>query len=82
MKYIQTIERLKSLRLHGMADALENILATKQSTHLNTEQILEILVQQEFDLRHSKRIARRNAFVRVKSLVAKPEEGKKSSAVV
>jgi DNA replication protein DnaC len=58
MKYIQTIERLKSLRLHGMADALENILATKQSTHLNTEQMLEILVQQEFDLRHSKRIDR------------------------
>ena len=56
MNYIQTIERLKSLRLHGMADALENILSTKQSTNLNTEQMLEVLVQQEFDLRHSKRI--------------------------
>ncbi|MDX5319740.1 MAG: IS21-like element helper ATPase IstB [Bacteroidota bacterium] len=41
-----------------MADALENILSTKQSTNLNTEQMLEVLVQQEFDLRHSKRIDR------------------------
>jgi DNA replication protein DnaC len=58
MSYTQTIERMKSLRLHGMADALENILTAKQSTHLSTEQLLEILVQQEYDQRHSKKIDR------------------------
>lgn len=58
MNYLQTIEQLKSLRLHGMADALENILTTKQSKHLNTEQLLEILVQNEYDLRRNKRVDR------------------------
>lgn len=58
MTYTQTIERMKSLRLHGMADALENILTAKQGANLSTEQLLEVLVQHEFDLRHNKRIDR------------------------
>lgn len=58
MKYTQTIERMKDLRLHGMAAALENILSARQSAHLDTLQLLEILLQQEYDMRHSKRIDR------------------------
>lgn len=58
MKYTQTIERMKDLRLHGMAAALENILSARQSANLDTLQLLEILLQQEYDMRHSKRIDR------------------------
>lgn len=58
MTFNQTIDQMKSLRLHGMADALENILATKQSANLSSEQLLELLVQHEFDMRYSKRIDR------------------------
>jgi DNA replication protein DnaC len=58
MSYSQTIDRLKSLRLHGMADALENILTAKQSTHLSTAQFLELLVQNEYDSRYNRKIDR------------------------
>lgn len=58
MNYTMIIERLKSLRLQGMADALENILTAKQSTHLSTEQLLELLVQHEYDVRYNRRIDR------------------------
>jgi hypothetical protein len=58
MKYTQTIERMKELRLHGMAAALENILSARQSANLDTLQLLEILLQQEYDMRHNKRIDR------------------------
>jgi len=58
MSYPQTIERLKSLRLHGMADALENILTTKQSAQLSAEQLLELLVQNEYDARYNRKIER------------------------
>ena len=58
MSYPQTIERLKSLRLHGMADALENILTAKQSTQLSAEQLLELLVQNEYDARYNRKIER------------------------
>jgi len=58
MTYTETIERLKSLRLHGMADALENVLTSKQSTHLNSEQMLALLVQHEYDARYNRRVER------------------------
>lgn len=58
MSYSQTIDRLKSLRLHGMADALENILTAKQSTHLSTAQFLELLVQNEYDSRYNRKTDR------------------------
>ena len=58
MNYTIIVERLKSLRLQGMADALENILTARQSTHLSTEQLLELLVQHEYDVRYNRRIDR------------------------
>lgn len=58
MTFLQTIEQMKNLRLYGMAAALENILSSKQSSHLSAEQLLELLIQQEYDLRHNKRIER------------------------
>jgi DNA replication protein DnaC len=58
MNYNQTIERMRELKLHGMANALENILTAKQSAGLSTEQLLEILIQHESDLRHERKIDR------------------------
>lgn len=58
MSYSQTLERLKMLRLHGMAEALENLLNARQSANLNSEQILELLVQQEYDERYNRKIER------------------------
>lgn len=58
MNYTMIVERLKSLRLQGMADALENILTAKQSAHLSTEQMLDLLVQHEYDVRYNRRIDR------------------------
>jgi DNA replication protein DnaC len=58
MSYSQTLERLKTLRLHGMAEALENLLNTRQSTNLSSEQIIELLVQQEYDERYNRKIER------------------------
>lgn len=58
MNYTQTLEQMRFLRLHGMAEALDNLLAAKKLSSLSGEQLLAVLVQQEHDERHGRKIDR------------------------
>jgi DNA replication protein DnaC len=58
MNYSQTLEQMRSLRLHGMAEALDNLIAAKKVSTLSGEQLLAVLVQQEHDERHGRKIDR------------------------
>lgn len=58
MNYDQTLEQMRSLRLHGMAQALDNLIAAKKVSTLTGEQLLAVLVQQEHDERHGRKIDR------------------------
>jgi DNA replication protein DnaC len=58
MSYTSITERMRSLKLQGMVAALENVLTSKQASHLNAEQMLELLLQQEYDDRKSRKIDR------------------------
>ena len=56
MNYTQIMEQMRSLKLYGMADALENILTSKQASQLTAEQLVALLIQQEHDERHGRKI--------------------------
>lgn len=58
MNYTQTMEQMRSLRLHGMAEALENLINAKQLSALSSEQLLAVLIQTEHDERHGRKIDR------------------------
>jgi DNA replication protein DnaC len=58
MNYTQTLEQMRSLRLHGMAEALENLINAKQIATLSAEQLITMLVQHEHDERHGRKIDR------------------------
>jgi DNA replication protein DnaC len=49
---------MRSLKLQGMAAALENVLTSKQASHLDGEQLLDLLLQQEIEDRRSRKIDR------------------------
>lgn len=58
MGYNTIMQQMRSLKLQGMAQALENVLTSKQATNLSSEQLLEMLLQQEYDDRKSRKIER------------------------
>src|SRR5690606_28426365 len=58
MNYTQTLEHMRSLRLHGMAEALDNLIAAKKASAMSGEQLLAVLVQQEHDERYGRKIDR------------------------
>ena len=58
MSYTEITERMRSFKLQGMASALENVLTSKQATHLDSQQLLELLLQQEYDDRKVRKIDR------------------------
>lgn len=58
MNYTQTLEQMHSLRLYGMAEALENLISAKQVAELSAEQLIVMLVQHEHDERHGRKIDR------------------------
>lgn len=58
MNYTQTLEQMRSLRLHGMAEALENLITAKQTDALTAEQLITMLIQHEYDERHGRKIDR------------------------
>ena len=58
MNYTQTLEQMRSLRLHGMAEALDSLIAAKKASTLTGEQLLAVLIQQEHDERHGRKIDR------------------------
>ena len=58
MSFNQSLQQMQALRLHGMYNALEGLLQSKQAQHLTTEQIIALLVQQEWDERNNRKISR------------------------
>lgn len=53
------IQQLHTLRLRGMAAALEQLLSTTQHAHLSFEERLGLMIQHEITDRDSKRLAQR-----------------------
>ncbi len=58
MESTQTLQHMQSLRLHGMRRALENLIETRQWQKLETGQVLQLLLQSEYDERHNRKITR------------------------
>lgn len=58
MSYNLITEQMRTLKLHGMVLALENVLTSKQTSHLDTVQLLELLLQQELEHRLTRKIDR------------------------
>ena len=56
MNYTESVERMRLLKLNGMASAFEGILEAKQAQHLSTEPLLALLLQHEYDERHNRKI--------------------------
>lgn len=56
MNALQTVEKMKSLRLHGMLQAYQSSMETKAK--LTPDELLSILVDAEWQDRDNKRIAR------------------------
>lgn len=66
-----TIERLKSMRLHGMARAFETALTAEGSQALTADELLAQLVEAEWDERHNRKQMRsiKNARFRYKATI-------------
>ena len=58
MSYQKTIELMQSMRLYGMQTALEGIVQGKKANALSSEQLLSMLMQQEWDDRNNRKIQR------------------------
>ena len=54
----QTVQQLREMRLHGMADALEEQLHTTAAHELDFEERLALLVDRELTSRDNRRMAR------------------------
>lgn len=58
MNYTEISAQMRTLKLHGMAAALEGASSSKQLTNLSAEQLLALLVQHESDERRNRKIDR------------------------
>lgn len=58
MNQHKTLDLMKGLRLHGMHDALQGLLESKKLSTLSGEQLLSLLLQQEWDERNNRKIDR------------------------
>ena len=53
-----TINKLQTLRLHGMAEAFRNLLETGKNMKLTLDEAISYLVDSEWDEKHNRRLAR------------------------
>lgn len=58
MNHQQTLERMRELRLHGMAAAMQGLLESKKLASTSADQLLALLLQQEWDERNNRKISR------------------------
>ena len=49
MSYQKTLDLMKSMRLHGMHDALHGLQESKKLSGLSADQLMALLLQQEWD---------------------------------
>lgn len=53
-----TIEKMKSMRLHGMADAFKNLLETGKNMKLTIDEAISYLVDAEWDFKRNRKLER------------------------
>ncbi len=53
-----TIDKMKSMRLHGMADAFKNLLETGTTMKLTTDEAVSYLTDSEWDFKHNRKLER------------------------
>jgi len=53
-----TIEKMKSMRLHGMAEAFKNLLETGRTMKLTIDEVVSYLIDSEWDFKHNRRLGR------------------------
>lgn len=53
-----SIEKMKSMRLHGMAEAFKNLLETGKNMKLTTDEAVSYLIDSEWDFKHNRRLER------------------------
>jgi len=53
-----TIDKMKSMRLHGMAEAFRNLLSTGNNAKLTTDEVISHLVDSEYDYKHNRKLQR------------------------
>lgn len=58
MNHQKTLELMRDMRLHGMYDALQGLVQSKKLSSINADQLLAILLQQEWDERNNRKIHR------------------------
>lgn len=58
MNYQKTLELMHDMRLHGMHDAMQGLVQSKKLSGLNADQLLALLLQQEWDERNNRKINR------------------------
>ena len=68
-----TLEKMKQMKFYGMYDALQATMQTCNNEHYTPDQIIEHLINAEFDDRHNRRIKRciSNASFRYQAQVEK-----------
>ena len=49
---------MRDMRLHGMFDAMQGLVQSKKLASLNADQLLALLLQQEWDERNNRKITR------------------------
>lgn len=58
MNHQKTLELMRDMRLHGMFDAMQGLVQSKKLASLNADQLLALLLQQEWDERNNRKITR------------------------
>ena len=53
-----TIDKMKSMRLHGMAHAFKNLLETGTTMKLTTDEAVSYLIDSEWDFKHNRKLER------------------------
>ncbi len=58
MNHQKTPELMRDMRLHGIFDAMHGLVQSKKLASLNADQLLALLLQQEWDERNNRKITR------------------------
>ncbi len=53
-----TIDKMKAMRLHGMAETFRNILETGNNAKLTNDEIVALLIDSEYDYKHNRKLQR------------------------
>lgn len=53
-----TIEKMKTMRLHGMAEGFKNLLETGRTMKLTIDEAVSYLIDAEWDFKHNRRLER------------------------